>query len=221
MSTQFFPNASFGWFYVVSILGLLAVCAVVDAKRLLVPKVYTLGLAALGLGLNMVRGGWLGANELNVWLFGPAGIAGGVADGVLFAIAGLLTGFTLFFLQWILTLCGGGDVKLAAGLGACLGPMLFLVAFILTLPAVVLLALIRAAGRILQGQRVAHYLRAEERDTEEGKRKRRIQSYSLPLALGTALMMLGLLGTELGIFQPKPIPGKVAPTEKAAPATQP
>jgi prepilin peptidase CpaA len=72
-----------------------------DLKSRKIPNYLTLGTALAGLAYNLILHGW-----------------GGLVDGVL----GLLLGFGLLILPYVLGGMGAGDVKALAALGAWLGP---------------------------------------------------------------------------------------------------
>jgi prepilin peptidase CpaA len=176
-----FPNHEFAWAFGVVLLGGLAAACWHDLRTLRVPKTVSVGLLAAGVAANLARGAWVGSHGAEVWTLGPNGAAVGALDALLFAVAGFGVGFGLFFLLWVFGVGGGGDVKLAAAVGAWVGPRVFLFVLGVALVAVVLLtvgklAVALAAGRPGQG------LRAKAAPW-------RVLSYSLPLAVGVAVVM--------------------------------
>src|SRR5882724_3240762 len=99
MPTPFFPHLAFAWSFLAILLGLLAAASYIDSRSMKVPKALTLTALALGLLFNAARGAWVGNQGQAVWSFGAAGPWAGLADGVLFALAGAAAGFTLFFVM--------------------------------------------------------------------------------------------------------------------------
>ena len=79
-----------------------------DLKTRRIPNFLTLGVALSGLAFQLVCYGW-----------------SGLSDGAL----GLLLGFSLLFLPYVLGGLGAGDVKALAAMGAWLGPVLVLSLF--------------------------------------------------------------------------------------------
>src|SRR4051812_3196431 len=131
--SAFFPDPLFGWAFVAALFALLAVAAWNDLRALVIPKQLTLPALALGLLFNVARGAWLGADGHAAWVLGEGGPAAGALDGLLFALAGFAVAFGLFFLFWFLGVCGGGDVKLFAALGAWVGPRYVLYVLIVSI----------------------------------------------------------------------------------------
>src|ERR1700722_5538351 len=138
MISLFFPSFVFGLCFTAALLVLLGAAAVIDVRTMLVPKrlvFVTLGAGAIA---TLLRGALLGASDQQVWCLAPGGVWGGLADAFLFALCGVLVGFFATFALWILGVCGGGDVKLTAALGAWLGPTKLLVTLVVAVLVVVL-----------------------------------------------------------------------------------
>ncbi|MCS7168489.1 MAG: A24 family peptidase [Gemmatales bacterium] len=203
----FFPNAWFGWGWLALLWAIVFVAAYMDFRRYLIPKPLTVTLFGLGLLANLVRGAWLGLHEKSVWVL-PHGIWLGALDGLLFALAGFLTGFGLFFALWLLRTCGGGDVKLFAAIGAWIGPVLSLWVLGISIVLVAILATLKALyGLITQGPReslpdLSSRRRAEkELSVQEmlarGQRPKRLMSFSFPLALSLVLFLAWKFRDEL------------------------
>jgi prepilin peptidase CpaA len=209
MHTPFFPGPFFGWAYWLVLTGLLAVAAYVDWRTMVVPKKLTLTALGLGLAFNLVRGTWMGWRGLEVWALGTGGPLVGAADGLAFAAVGMLLGFGLFFVMWLMGICGGGDVKLFAALGAWVGPNLAVFVLAGTIVVVLVLTLARLAwalpvgllrGRLLPPPVLAQ---AQPVPPPGGKRPRkRLMTYSLPVALSTALVLLWVLRADLHLAAP-------------------
>src|SRR5437773_12339881 len=109
MFISFFPDPIFAWSFVAVLLGFLGVASYTDWRFLRVPKRLTLPALGLGVLFNLVRGVWLGAEGLETWALGENGAFVGALDSLLFSLVGFVLGFGLFFLMWILGVCGGGD----------------------------------------------------------------------------------------------------------------
>ncbi|MFB5674407.1 prepilin peptidase [Paenibacillus terreus] len=78
----------------------LAAALVTDLRSMKIPNKLTLPAALGGLAVHAVSGGW---------------------EGMLFACAGLGTGFALLLVMYWMGAVGAGDVKLFAGIGAWTG----------------------------------------------------------------------------------------------------
>jgi prepilin peptidase CpaA len=210
MNPPFFPGPLFGWAFVLVLTGLILVAAWTDWRTMLIPKRLTLTLLPLGLLFNVVRGAWLGGQGTAAWALGPHGVAVGALDGALFALTGFLAGFTLFFLLWLLGTCGGGDVKLFAALGAWVGAGLA----VWVLGATVIVVLLASVARLLAGFLGHGYGGIKQFSAKAGRRakdgtaapRRRLITYSLPLAVATASVLLWALRVDLHLAAPKKVP---------------
>jgi prepilin peptidase CpaA len=220
MEHPFFPDPVFAWIYFLVLATLTAIAAVVDLRQTRIPKGLTLTALGLGVAFSMARGAWLGASgqvqkvlwlpvENNAWL--------GALDGLLFALVGFLLGFGLFFVMWILGTCGGGDVKLFAALGTWGGGTLTVLLLAVTIGFVVLLSVIRLAWLALhQGAKPAardfSMRGAARKGKKAGKQgyaesptsRRRLMTYSLPVALSVIVVFLWVFRTELRLVPEKP-----------------
>lgn len=107
------------------LLALLAVAVVTDVRRGRIPNWLTLTIACTGLANALVFGA-------------PAPIDA--------AVLGLLAGFGLLILPWLLGAIGGGDVKMLAGIGAWLGLWATLQVYAVTCIAAMLIAIVQAAA---------------------------------------------------------------------------
>jgi len=217
-----FPEESaFAWTFYLVLMGFLAVASYLDItrtpveelRRKAIPKWLTLTLLGLGVLFNIVRGAWMGWDGAEVWALGENGAFVGALDGLLFALAGFATGFGLFFLMWILGVCGGGDVKLFAALGAWVGAEVSLWVLGLTLILICVIAVLRLAASLLtrgysptvkdytmkgahrSGKKAGKQGYAQSRQT-----RRRLTPYSLPVALSTAILLFWfVLSYDLGL----------------------
>lgn len=199
--TPFFPDRAFGWAFYLVLVSITLVAAYVDLRRMIVPKWISLPTLVLGIVFNLLRGGWLGYDEARTWLFEGQGILVGLIDGLLFSLAGFLVGFGLFFVLWILGTCGGGDVKLCASVGAWVGPRYMVFLVVGTLVAVIVISL-----GVLLANFVAHGMAKTRKDfslrmgrkTADGKvTRKRMLTFSLPVALATSVVLLWLFRFEL------------------------
>jgi Flp pilus assembly protein protease CpaA len=190
----FFPTLPFAVAFLGVLLGGLVAASWFDLKTLIVPKKVTLGLAGAGLAMNLVRGAWLGAVGTSTWAFDGSNLVVGGLDGLLFGVCGLLVGFTTFFVLWIFGICGGGDVKLAAAVGAWLGPKYFFGVVALALPVVMLLTVVRVAIVVIRGQSRQATLTAGK-----AKVQWRLLSYSLPMTIAVVGLILIGFRTHLGL----------------------
>jgi prepilin peptidase CpaA len=217
MVQSFFPGPVFGWTFYGTLVGLTAVAAFTDLRRMIVPKWLTLTALALGVVFNLIRGAWLGAQGQEVWLLGENGVVVGVLDGLLFSLSGFLLGFAIFFLMWILGTCGGGDVKLFAALGSWVGTYLALLVLSGTLVVVFLISLVRVLGvfrrRGLMATVANHSARRKQRlpGGPPKKPRPRLLSYSLPVAVVTALVLLWAFRVDLHL-----VPARQAASNKVA-----
>jgi Flp pilus assembly protein protease CpaA len=190
----FFPTIPFAVVFLGALMTGLVVASWFDLKTLKVPKRVTLSLAGLGLFMNVVRGGWLAVYGLNGWAFDSTSWFGGGVDGLIFGGSGLIVGFAVFFLLWLFNICGGGDVKLAAAVGAWMGPQYFFGVVALALPIVMILTVIRVGIVVIRG-------RLREGALTLGKRKLqwRLLSYSLPMTIAVAGLIVIGFRYQLGL----------------------
>jgi Flp pilus assembly protein protease CpaA len=197
MRSAFFPDPVFGWAFYLVLVGITVAAAYSDLRKTVVPKWLTVTAFFLGLAANVVRGAWLGAQDVQVWRL-ASGPWLGALDGFLFALAGAGVAFGLFLLLWILGTCGGGDLKLFTALGAWLGLKLVIWVFVGTLPVLLVLLLVKlvAGGIGPLGIR-----RTLKEDRTRSKRKFRM-TYSLPVALVTALLLLWVFRADLHLAAP-------------------
>lgn len=209
---DFFPDLAFGWVFYSVLVSLLVVATVVDFRRFTIPKTLTITCFALGVLFNLGRGLWLGLQDKEVWKLSSwlgNGPAVGILDGLLFSLAGFGAALVLFVGLWKLKVCGGGDVKLFAAVGAWVGPWYFLMLLIGSVFMHVLVAMVFMAYVMLSqgfGQTRKQFSASEikqpgriGKDGKKVKPKHRGMTYSFPLTVATAVIMLVLLASDLGI----------------------
>jgi prepilin peptidase CpaA len=203
MPAPFFPHLAFAWAFVVVLSALLTAASYLDTKTMRVPKILTLSALVAGLLFNLVRGLWVGGQGRAVWLLGENGPVVGSIDGLLFGIAGLILGFAIFFLMWVLGACGGGDVKLFAAVGAWIGPLLAVYVLAVTIPVILGFMFLRILLALPKG------LGAMRRMAKPGdgktERRKRLLAFSMPVTLATVLVLLWAFRADLHLL-PKALP---------------
>jgi Flp pilus assembly protein protease CpaA len=210
MIPGFFPYPWFGWAFYTIILILLILAAIEDTRRAIIPKKITLTLAGVGLLLNLFRGLLLGLNEQPVYLLGAGPVLGPI-DGVLFGVFGFIIAFAAFFLLWIFGLVGGGDVKVFAAIGACVGPSIvalwiyggtFVIVSFIT---VIRMGLLFATAGMAK-TREEFFEPGPLIPNTQGRMvpSKRQVTYSLPLLISTAIVMLLMYSQDLGLGEFKP-----------------
>jgi prepilin peptidase CpaA len=206
MPAPFFPHLAFAWSFLAILLALLGAASYIDSRLMKVPKVLTLTAFGLGVLFNVVRGAWMGGQGQAVWLLGAAGPWAGLADGALFALAGAVAGFALFFIMWMVGACGGGDVKLFAAIGAWVGPMLAVKVLIVTLPVIVAFMAVRFALAILSGDRRAakRMMSRSRAPATPSKNRPRLLAFSLPVTVATLLVVCWSFRVDLRLLPPTP-----------------
>ncbi len=114
------------WLPIVVAFAAASVAAVTDVIEFRVRNILTIPLIITGLVYHAAVGGW---------------------GGLLTSFQGMLFGFAMLIVPWLLGLMGGGDVKLLAGVGAWLGMPAVLLAFLVTSAATGIYAAILIAYR--------------------------------------------------------------------------
>lgn len=195
----FFPDPYFAWAFYAVLVAFTLLGAYLDLRSAILPKKLTLSLLAVGVVFNIVRGarlGFLGAQLTwlqtgNLWL--------GALDGFLFSLKGFVLTTGLFFVFWVLKLCGGGDVKLFAALGAWIGFNYSL--FVMLGSVVVMIVLL--FGRLLYGglSPMAVQKRLKQSHVIQGgpgKGKWKM-TYALPVAVSLAVVLLWFYRFDLNL----------------------
>ncbi|MFO0928837.1 MAG: A24 family peptidase [Gemmataceae bacterium] len=204
---SYFPDPLSGWLFLAVLVPLLGVASYTDQRWMTVPKWLTLPLLGLGLLASLLRGAWLGGHGGAVWMLGASGPAVGAVDGLLFGLAGFALGFALFFALWAGGICGGGDVKLVAALGAWIGPKLVFAAVAVSLFFLWLVFFVVVAGRLLRGKRAAGAMPSVARPVSRFRDPSRVViRYSLVATLATVLVVVWAFRVDLGLRAERPHP---------------
>ncbi|MFO0845109.1 MAG: A24 family peptidase [Gemmataceae bacterium] len=202
---RYFPDPVTGWVFLAGLGALLATASYTDQRYMKVPK--WLSLPALGLGLlaSTARGALLGGGGSPVWLLGAGGAATGALDGLLFALAGFAVGFILFLGMWLMGLCGGGDVKLFAALGAWIGPALVVAVLAVSLGLLWLVVVGVMISRLLRGRSLA----VRGGQPIAGARAPIVIRYSLIATVAAVPVLLWAFRADLGLA-PRPVATQTA-----------
>lgn len=187
----FFPNLPFAIGFVAILAIGLAAAAWLDWVQALIPKRLTIGLLIVGLVFNTVRQTWMAAEGVDGWLPSAGMPLLGTLDGLLFSLSGIAVGFTLFFVLWIFAVAGGGDVKIAAAIGAWFGAVWVLGAVVCALPFLMLIAVLSLAYKLLGGRLPKSF--ATSALPGNPKARRSMMGYALPLALGSYVILFALM----------------------------
>lgn len=202
---DFFPDIAFGWAFYGVLMSLLIMASVIDFRGFTIPKKLSIACLVLGIVFNLGRGLWLGLQGKEVWKLSSGPVLGAL-DGFLFSAAGFLFAFAIFFGLWFLKACGGGDVKLYAAAGAWLGPWYFLFVLLVSVLVHMLVASVWILGSMLTSgfaQANKRFSHEESRKFSKGgyRPKHRGMTYSFPLAVATAVILLLVLSADLGLVE--------------------
>jgi len=203
-----FPDPAFAWTFVVLLLAMLIAAAIIDIRTTKIPKKLTMTIWGAGILINIVRGAWLGSMGIETWELGPGTAWLGALDGLLFSLMGLTIAFVLFFGMWMLGSCGGGDVKLCAGIGAWIGAVYTIFLLFATVGALILWIVARLlTGGMPSLQKMHKAARQNARSDKKtpAALPRSRMTFSAPAALATAVVMLWVYRFDLGLL-PRPEP---------------
>ena len=160
----------------------------------------------------MLYASWIDYKERRVpnWLNAAIAVAGITVQAVFFgwsglsaALLGMLVGFGVLILPWMMHGMGAGDVKLMAAIGAWFGPWMTLAAFALgaAFGGVIAVIMILASGKLwLAYANMATIMNKMSRpDTifsEYGSAKSfgetsALLPYGVPLTMGSILLLIG------------------------------
>jgi Flp pilus assembly protein protease CpaA len=209
----FFPDVAFAWMFCVGLVLLIGIAAWTDTRRAKIPNRLCLVILALGLVMSAVRAGWLAADNKPLRLLETGAVWRGVIDGLLWASAGFLVAFAVMFVIWIMGSCGGGDVKLLASVSAWVGPDGFLFIWL----GSVLVLFVWMGARILSGGMTPRGIKKTLAKLDAGRKAhdagrdpvakpgKRV-TFSLPLLIATACILLVVYRYELQLVPPKSKP---------------
>lgn len=192
---EFFPGPAFGWVFVGTLSALLATATVTDLHLMKIPKWISLSALALGLIFNVCRLAWLAAIGSPTWWIRTSNPWLGGIDGLLFSLAGFLLGFAVFTVIWVLGVCGGGDVKLFAAIGAWVGPTNTIMVLFVTVCILSFYMIGRLGLRLLQGD--TRVLRLEAGGINSADRP--LMTHALTMTIATLLVLTWSLRHELGL----------------------
>jgi len=155
-------------------LGVLIVASGMDLRTRRIPNWLAVPFLISGLALQCVQGGWAGSER---------------------SMAGVALAVVLFGIPCFLKGMGLGDLKLAAGVGAWIGPGQFLIAFVMTGIAGGIIAVAYALWRGCLGdcldqtnELLMHFAKSGARahgDIRLGGRKEVSIPYAPAIAIGT------------------------------------
>lgn len=208
-----FPDPAFAWISYLALVGFAAVAAYTDLSKAIIPNKLNLTILAVGVLMNLTRGGWLGATGKRVWWLcteSSANVWLGLADGFLFSLAGFVLAFAVLTGLWMLTQTGAGDVKLFAALGAWVGAYGFVWVWMVSLPLLM----------VWMGLKAAFGAPPTKQEKKNGSRMpkgwRTRTTYSLPIAVSVVLCGLWLYRKDLQL-DPSNSPAPPAPVGTGSP----
>jgi Flp pilus assembly protein protease CpaA len=214
----------FAWVFCTTLFLLTCVAAWIDTRTAKIPNRLTVLILILGLLANAVRGGWMAAQgreaAMGLWTLPPeSGWWLGVLHGLGYAFTGFLLAFVVMFLAWMFGMCGGGDVKLVASVSAWVGidgfPLVWIVSGLVLIGWMAARAFSGGLSPKQMQRKMARYrqahaekaaARVEGRPEASPKRGKMRVTYSVPIAVATAVVLLVYHKVELGLVQPKPQP---------------
>ena len=195
MQLPFFPDPYFGWTFYAVLVAFILVGAYLDLRKAVLPKGFTLSLLAVGVVFNIVRGAWLGqlADRLGM----------GALDGLWFSLVGFVLTTLLFFIFWAMKLCGGGDVKLFAALGAWIGFKYSLFVMLASVPVMVVMLIVRLLCGGLKPMSVQKRLKESQVIQGGSGQGKAGMTYAFPVAVAVAVVLLWFYRVDLRLAAPK------------------
>jgi Flp pilus assembly protein protease CpaA len=202
---MFFPNVAFAWTFIATLLAFLGIASYLDLKTTTIPKSVTVTAVPVALVFNIVRFIWAANNGAVAAgaLIASTGTGAAILNGFLFTVLGLLFGFGLFTALWVLGVCGGGDVKLFAAVGAWIGWKFAWWVFVVTLVVVGALILFQGFRLAITGK-WSKMRKPGKKVYESKKPMQRLITFALPLTVATAIYLGLKFQHELGLVPPKP-----------------
>jgi prepilin peptidase CpaA len=209
MPRPFFPHSLvLAWAFYVVLVSITLIATYTDLRYLRIPKWLTLPTVVSGVLVNVLLGALTTDEPRGSFLIGGEGGFLGALDGLLLSVCGFLTGLGLFLVMFVLNTCRGGDVKLFAGVGAWVGPMLSVYLLIGTIFAVVVMGFTRLVWKFAThgfGRTFKDFtLKAapgkqtgKKRDKEPKMTRRRLTAYSPAVAVSAALLLLWFFRLDL------------------------
>lgn len=174
------------WIRVVTIVVFTLTAAIIDVRTRRIPNWLTVSAFFAALAFYVFGGG------------SNFGVDSGF-QGLLYSLGGFAVGFGILFVLWLIGKGGAGDVKLMGAVGAWLGPMFTVFAYVLSVcfavlgSILVLCLMVTNEGvspvRRRLFSRPSKTPASDERRTQLA-RKHRLMTYALPVALGTWLVLV-------------------------------
>lgn len=160
--------------YMFILLIVLAIAAIIDIRTRRIPNWLTYPTMAVGLSYHVYTAG---------------------LQGFLFGLEGLILGFALLVVFYLLGGMGAGDVKLMAGVGSVLGPKVVFVAFLFTalaggIYAIVILMIHGKLKNYLLTIKNLILMRKSVIVPSEDKEKLPVLCYGVAIAVGTFIAVI-------------------------------